>query len=371
MKSLHLGIYAAVAAAVLFGVGTPLAKIFLNTTDPWLMAGLLYLGSGVGLAIYRLTDRGVPSAFTVQLNANEWLWLAGAILSGGIAGPVLLMLGLSQSNASSAALLLNAEGVFTALLAWFVFKENFDKRIALGMAAIVAGAIVLSTPAIWGGMASVDRVWWPSVAILGACLAWAIDNNLTRKVSLTDASWIAMVKGLVAGMVNLLLAFYAGAALPSATNITGALVLGFFSYGLSLTLFVVALRHLGTARSGAYFSIAPFAGAGLALAMGEPITGNLIAAAALMAFGVWLHVTENHGHLHSHEIVEHEHVHDHDSDDEHHRHDHRERAADAVAGSYKNSNRHSHWHRHEPMTHMHSHFPDAHHQHTHENKKLS
>jgi drug/metabolite transporter (DMT)-like permease len=177
---------------------------------------------------------------------------AGAIVSGGIVGPVLLMLGLTGMQASGASLLLNAEGVFTALLAWFAFKENFDRRIALGMLAIVTGSMVLS----WPGEARFAGVW-PALAILGACSAWGIDNNLTRKVSLTDATWIASVKGLVAGSVNLILAMVLGASLPSLPSLTGTMVVGFLAYGVSLALFVVALRHLGTARTGAYFSVAP------------------------------------------------------------------------------------------------------------------
>nr|MBP6110350.1 DMT family transporter [Rhodocyclaceae bacterium] len=186
----HPGILAALGAALLFGAATPLAKRLLESVDAWMLAGLLYLGSGVGLAIYRRITRAAP----VTLPRSERLWFLGAVLSGGVVGPVLLMFGLSASTASATALLLNMEGVFTALLAWFVFKENFDQRIALGMAAIVVGAALLT----WPSEMRIDALW-PSLAILGACLAWAIDNNLTRKVSLNDASWIASTKGLVAG----------------------------------------------------------------------------------------------------------------------------------------------------------------------------
>jgi drug/metabolite transporter (DMT)-like permease len=184
------GVIAAMGAALLFGAGTPLAKLLLSSVSPWLLAGLLYLGSGLGLTLYR---RAIHAP-AIRLPRQETLWFAGAILAGGMIAPVLLMLGLTHMPASGASLLLNAEGVFTALLAWFAFKENFDRRIALGMAAIVAGAMLLSWP---------DEVrfsaLWPSLAVLGACLAWAIDNNLTRKISLSDATWIASVKGLVSG----------------------------------------------------------------------------------------------------------------------------------------------------------------------------
>jgi drug/metabolite transporter (DMT)-like permease len=346
---LHSGIVAAMTAAVLFGAGTPLAKLLLAHTSPWLLAALLYLGSGIGLWVVRLVRR----APAVHLERGDRRWLAGAIVTGGMLGPVLLMLGLSAMPASGASLLLNAEGVFTALLAWFAFKENFDRRIALGMFAIVVGAMVLSWPqdARFTGA-------WPALAVLGACLAWAIDNNLTRKVSLSDASFIAMAKGLVAGSTNLVLAMLTHAHWPSSGVVAGAALLGFASYGASLTLFVIALRHLGTARTGAYFSIAPFFGAVLAIALlGESITPQLLAAGLLMAIGVWFHLTEKHEHVHVHQPLEHSHEHSHGEDDAHHAHEHDGPVLPGV--------RHTHLHRHTPIEHSHPHFPDAHHLHSH------
>jgi drug/metabolite transporter (DMT)-like permease len=351
MKLNDSGIPAALAAAVLFGAGTPLAKLLLEHAGPWLLAALLYLGSGLGLWLLRQ----VRQSPTTQLARGDWLWLAGAVATGGVAGPVLLMTGLTVMPASGAALLLNAEGVFTALLAWFVFKENFDRRIALGMIAIVAGAVVLSWPA--EGTVEFASLW-PALAVLGACLAWAIDNNLTRKVALSDASWIAMVKGLAAGATNLVVAVSLGAAWPGAAPVLGAALVGFFSYGTSLTLFVVALRHLGTARTGAYFSVAPFFGALMALALlHEPVTVALLLGGTLMAVGVALHLTERHVHEHMHEPLEHTHAHAHGAGDEHQMHEHDE---PVPAGT-----RHSHQHRHHRITHAHPHFPDAHHQHLH------
>lgn len=306
----NVGVQAALLSAVLFGAGTPLAKLLLDDVSPWLLAGLLYTGSGIGLGLYRLVRR-MPR---VRIIRAEILPLVGAIFFGGVAGPVLLMLGLANMPASGASLLLNAEGVFTAVLAWFVFKENFDRRIALGMIAIVAGAVVLSIPtgANFGST-------WPSLAILGACLCWGLDNNLTRKVALNDAVWLAAIKGGVAGPVNLILAFALGAQLPGAFNIAAAMVVGLFAYGVSLVLFIVAMRHVGTARTGAYFTIAPFFGAVLALILGEPITWPLVVAGILMAVGIWLHLTERHEHEHSHEPMTHTHEHYPDS---HHRHGH-------------------------------------------------
>lgn len=345
IRRLPDGAGAALLAAVIFGAGTPLAKALIAGVGPWMLAGLLYLGSGLGLAALRWLRR----APVARLASSEWPWLLGAVLAGGVIGPVLLMFGLSGMSASGASLLLNAEGVFTALLAWFAFKENFDRRIALGMVAIVAGAVMLS----WPGEAQFGSLW-PALAVTSACLAWAIDNNLTRKVSLSDASWVAMVKGLAAGSANLAIASALGARLPSFGALAGAAVLGFLAYGISLTLFVVALRHLGTARTGAYFSVAPFFGALLAITLlDEPVTPGLMLAGALMALGVWLHLSERHEHPHRHEAMEHEHEHGHDVHHDHH------------PPGEERPLRHSHRHRHAPMSHSHEHFPDEHHRHSH------
>lgn len=340
----HHGILAALAAAILFGASTPFSKMLLADIDPWLLAGTLYLGSGFGLSVLRLARRRERAS----LRPGERLWLAGAILAGGVIGPVLLMYGLSGTTASTSSLLLNAEGVFTAVLAWVVFQENADRRIVIGMLAIVAGAVVLSWP---GGAVQAS---WPALAVLGACLCWAIDNNLTRKVSLSDPVQIAAIKGLFAGATNVVLALAVTAApAPPILAIASAALLGFVGYGLSLVAFVVALRELGTARTGAYFSTAPFVGAAASvLLLGEPMTIRLAVAAMLMGVGVWLHLTERHEHEHLHEPVEHEHAHVHD---EHHDHRHDE----PMVGE------HTHRHRHAPIRHRHPHCPDAHHRHSH------
>jgi drug/metabolite transporter (DMT)-like permease len=276
-------------------------------------------------------------------------WLASAIVSGGVAGPILLLIGLRLTPASSASLLLNLEGVFTAVLAWFVFKENVDRRIAMGMTAIIGGGLLLS----WSGKPEVGIPWGP-IAIAGACLAWAIDNNLTRNVSSGDPVQIAAAKGLVAGTVNLIVAFSVGTAIPRSMAIGEAGLVGFLSYGVSLALFVLALRHIGTARTGAYFSAAPFVGATLSiLALRDSITIYFVAAAALMMLGLWLHLTERHEHEHWHEAIEHNHRHTHDQHHQHH--DEPELLAQT----------HSHMHRHERLRHRHPHYPDIHHRHEH------
>lgn len=340
------GVMAALGAAALFGASVPFAKLLLGALSPWLLAGLLYLGAGIGLSLMRLTRPGTA----VRLEPGEWRWLAGAVVAGGVVAPVLLMYGLSVLPASGAALLLNAETVFTALLAWFVFRENFDRRVVLGMVAIVVGALVLA----WPGEARFGALW-PALAVLGAGLGWALDNNLTRKVALTDATWIAAWKGWAAGAVNLGIAALVVDRWPPVASVAAAVVLGWACYGLSLVLFVVALRHLGTARTSAYFSVAPFVGALIALPLlGEAPTVRLLCAGALMALGVWLHLTERHRHHHIHEVLEHEHAHVHDL---HHQHSHEVPVAMGV--------RHTHRHRHVALAHQHAHFPDAHHRHGH------
>jgi len=346
------GVGAALLAAMLFGASTPLAKAISPHVDPVLMAGLLYLGSGLGLAAYawlRTRSKGMASR-EAALTRRDVPWLAGAIVAGGVVGPVLLMWGLAKTPASSASLLLNLEGVLTALLAWFVFRENFDARIALGMGLIAAGGICLT----WMGRPEVG-VPWGALSIAGACFAWAVDNNLTRKVSAGDPVQIAMLKGLVAGSVTTALGLGLGARLPGASVLLAVGVLGLCGYGLSLTLFVLALRHLGTARTGAYFSIAPFVGAALSiLFLGDRLTVGFGIAAMLMGAGVWLHLTERHEHEHRHEPTEHDHLHSHDA---HHEH--------SQAPSDPASEPHTHPHRHVPVVHAHPHYPDIHHRHGH------
>jgi drug/metabolite transporter (DMT)-like permease len=346
---MHPGILLAIASAMLFGASTPFAKLLLGSVDPWLMAGLLYLGAGLGLAIVHVS-RGILRLPTIEapLRRPDVPWLATAILFGGVLGPLLLMLGLARTDAAAASLLLNLEGLATMGIAWVVFRENVDRRLLLGAFAILAGAVLLS----WQGKALFQ---WSGLLIAGACLCWGIDNNLTRKLSSSDPVQIAMLKGLVAGAVNFMLALWQGAMLPSAGIVTAAGVVGFLGYGVSLALFVLGLRYLGTARTGAYFSLAPFVGALLAVAMlGEPLSVQLIIAGSLMGFGLWLHLAEQHEHEHLHEPIEHEHRHRHD---EHHQHEH--------SLTDPSGEPHSHWHQHARLVHRHPHYPDLHHRHGH------
>ena len=345
----NVSVIHALLAAILFGASTPFAKLLLGEVSPWLLAGLLYLGSGFGLVLARLLrDRGwKPSG----LAAGEWPWLLGAIFFGGVLGPLALMFGLTHTSASTASLLLNLEAVLTAVIAWLVFKENADRRIVLGMLAIVAGGAVLS----WSGGEGGTSDWVGPLAIVAGCLCWAIDNNLTRRVSASDALFIAGTKGAVAGGVNVGLAFALGASLPGGAILLGTMAVGLLGYGISLVLFVLALRGLGTARTGAYFSTAPFIGAAVSLVLlGESTSLVFWIATALMGLGVWLHLTEHHEHQHVHQPMAHAHRHVHD---EHHQHEH--------DFAWPGAEPHEHWHRHEAMVHKHPHFPDIHHRHSH------
>ena len=344
----------ALAAALLFGASTPGAKLLLGAVSPWMLAGLLYLGSGAGLAVLAGARRLMGVRRTeAPLRAADLPWLAAVVLAGGAIGPLLLMLGLARVPATSASLLLNAEGIATMLIAWLVFHENADRRIVLGAFAILAGAALISWQpgAGIGGFGGMGALF-----ILGACLAWGIDNNLSRRLSGADPVQIAMIKGLVAGTVNLALAWSLGGHLPPPASLAGAAVIGFLGYGASLVLFLLGLRHLGAARTGAYFSLAPFIGALLAvLFLGESVTWPLLLAGLLMGLGLYLHLAERHAHEHTHERMEHEHAHVHDA---HHQHGH---GPDDPPGEP-----HSHPHRHEGLTHSHAHYPDLHHRHRHQ-----
>jgi drug/metabolite transporter (DMT)-like permease len=342
------GVPLALGSAVLFGATPPISKILLESTSPLLLAGMLYLGAGLGLAACSVIRRSAGhAAAETPLRRADLPWLAAAIVMGGIVGPLLLMLGLVATTASSAALLLNLEGLATMGIAWVIFRENVDRRLLLGAVAILTGAVLLS----WQGTGV--RFDTGALLVAGACLAWGIDNNLTRKISAADPVTIAMLKGLVAGAVNIGIGLYYGAAVPGANLAFASGLVGFLGVGVSLVMFVLALRYLGTARTGAYYSLAPFIGAVLSIVvLSEPVTLNLITAALLMGFGLWLHLAERHEHEHVHEVLDHEHSHVHD---EHHQHHH----AELVKG------RHTHRHRHEGLRHCHAHFPDLHHHHPH------
>ncbi len=335
----------ALAAAALFSVSVPAGKLLLARLRPLELSALCYLGSGLGLAAWRLLARAPGEA---PLGRRDLPSAAGFVLAGGVLAPLLLFTGLERTSASSASMLLNFELVFTSLIAVAVFREHGGGRFWTAAALITAGGLALS----WeGGPAGVG---WGAALVLGASFMWGVDNNLTARVSIKDPVTIAMIKGLAGGAVNALLAWRSGGGAPPAGWAAAALALGLLSYGVSLVLFIRAMRGLGASRAGAFFGAYPFMGAALGVAvLGEPVTGRLLAGGALMAGAFLLLALERHGHPHRHEALEHEHSHTHD--DRHHSHGHGEAPGAA----------HSHPHRHEPAEHSHPHSPDAHHRHSH------
>lgn len=340
----------ALLAALLFGASAPLSKLLLDAFPPQALAGVLYLGAGIGLAGWGAL-RGRPQR-EAPLRRADAPWLALVVLAGGVTAPILLMEGLSRTSASTAALLLNLEAAFTVLLARCLLGETIGRRVGLGVLAIVAGATVLS----WPGRLSWEGVGGP-LLVVAASLAWGVDNTLTQKISAADPVRIATFKGLIAGTINLALA---SARVPfmdmdAPGVLVAALATGFLCYGVSIALYVRSLRHLGAARTGAYFGTAPFWGAILALAiLGEPVTTSLVAAALIMGVGLWLMLTERHQHWHAHEPLFHDHLHVHD---EHHNHSH---GPDDPPGEP-----HTHPHHHQTLRHSHAHQPDIHHRHHH------
>ena len=338
-------------AALLFGASPPLCKILLGGASPLVAASLLYLGSGAGLlalVAVRRAVRGGPAS--PPLRGRDWLLLLGAVASGAVLAPLLLLAGLLLAPASVSSLLLNLELVFTAVLAWWFFREGFERRVALGMAGIVLGCAVLSWPGrleTGGGLGA--------LAVAAACLLWGLDNNLTQALSERDPVQVAALKSLAGGAVNGVAAFAVGSSFPLAWTAPALLLVGFVCYGVSLLLFIASLRRVGTARTAAGFALAPFVGAGLSFALlAEPVSPRFFAGLACVGAGLWLALAGRHEHTHTHEALAHDHLHVHD---EHHRHEHPDGATPAGP--------HSHPHVHEPLTHPHAHFPDIHHRHGH------
>ena len=336
-------------AAALFGASAPVCKRLLPDTGPILLAGLLYLGAGLGLSLYRALAPGAadPAREAALRRADAWP-LAGIVVAGGLVGPVLMLFGLWRMSALSGSLLLNLEAPFTILLAVGLFGEHLGRRAGLGAALVVGGGVLL---AVRPGELRGDALG--ALAIAGACLAWALDNNLTQRLSLRSPVLVVRIKTLSAGAGSLALALALGHRLPSAGVVLAALLVGSLSYGASILLDAHALRLLGAAREAAFFATAPFLGALLSIPLlGDRLGAVDVAAGLLMAAGVVALLREHHSHEHTHDHIEHEHAHVHD---EHHRHDHDGPVTEP----------HSHPHRHEPLTHAHPHAPDLHHRHRH------
>ena len=346
------GVIPVLASATLFGASTPFARALSGEIDPLWLAGLLYAGSGIGLSLLLLVRHtGIVGARrrVPGIARDDLPWLAFSIVAGGIVAPVLFTFGLRSTPGATASLLLNLETVLTVAIAWFVFGEHRNSRVVTGMALIVAAGIILAG---WSGGGEIGS---GALLIALACLCWALDNNSTRRVAANDAMLVAAAKGVTGGAVNIGLAILLAGPAPPTLSASWAAGVGFFGYGVSLVLFVVALRELGTARASAYYGVAPFVGVAVAFGLlGERPDTLFWGAAALMALGVWLHLTERHGHAHSHDALAHAHSHTHDA---HHEHEH--------AFAWDGQEPHTHPHVHDVLTHTHSHAPDLHHRHGH------
>lgn len=341
----------ALIAALLFGASAPLAKLLLGEIEPIPLAAFLYLGSGIGLLGIKLFQhinrRG--SDREAQIKKPDYLWLVGAIFAGGVAAPITLLFGLKNTPAATASLLLCFEGAATTLIAFFAFKESISRRAWWAIALITLASIFLSINpnAEWGFSPG-------ALGIIAACILWGIDNNFTRNISAKDPLTIVTIKGLGAGGFSLGMAMVLGNQLPAWEVILGAMLLGSLSYGVSIVLFIHAMRGLGAARTSALFSTAPIAGIILSLLLFQEFPSWLfLVALPFIIIGTLFFVNEQHEHHHNHETVTHEHSHVHD--DGHHEHDHEN----------KQGQKHSHIHEHDELTHSHHHMPDFHHRHLH------
>lgn len=343
----RVGVVCGLLAAALFGVSAPIAKLLLSDCSPQVLAGLLYLGAGLALSIYRLIR---PRSMEASIRRSDIALLSAIVLLGGILAPVLMLVGLGRVSALAGSLLLNLEAPLTIVLAVLLFGEHLGRYAAMAALCILVGAVVLK---IAPGQLGADL--WGGLAIACACLLWGLDNNLTQRLSLRDPFALVRIKTLAAGSINLLLGFARGGTLPSTRVILGALALGALSYGVSVVLDAYALRLVGAAREAAYFATAPFVGALASTVILDERLGHLdLVAMTIMAVGVALLLRERHSHEHAHEALQHEHAHTHD---EHHHHDH--------SASDPPGEPHSHPHRHAPLVHDHPHMPDLHHRHAH------
>jgi drug/metabolite transporter (DMT)-like permease len=342
------GALCGLSAAVLFGASAPVSKLLLPELGPLLMAGLLYLGAGLGLTAYGLVRPRSRIDRESHVTRRDLGLLAGITVTGGIVGPVLLLVGLGRVSGLAGSLLLNLEAPFTMLLAVMLFREHMGRRALVAALLILAGGLLLS----WRpGELRADP--WGILAIAAACLSWGVDNNLTQRLTLRDPVAVVRWKTLGAAACTLAIGTAVRPGVPPLAVAAAAAGLGSLSYGASILLDMYALRLLGAAREAAFFATAPFIGAALAVPLlGDAFGLAEVEAALLMSSGVVLLVREKHGHVHTHEPLEHEHMHVHD---EHHQHAH--------DGSLVEP--HSHPHRHDPITHEHRHVPDLHHRHRH------
>lgn len=356
-RTISYALIEAVLAAILFGASTPLAKLLLGEVEPIPLAAFLYLGSGLGLVLIKGGQRlrGRMGDGEARIRRSDLPWLIGATVAGGIAAPIALMFGLRATPASTASLLLNFEGVATSLIARLAFREAVGRRAWWAIAAITLASIVLSWEGGQWGIAP------GMLAVLGACVLWGVDNNLTHAISTRDPLTIVTVKGLTSGAFSLVLALMLDNPLPALPTALETMALGGLCYGLSIVLFVRAMRGLGAARTSALFGTAPFVGTVLSFPLfRETISVKFLIALPLMIAGMILLVREEHAHFHAHGAIKHEHRHRHD--DGHHIHTHRQLEWDP-------SQSHAHVHVHERLKHTHTHAPDVHHRHVHQPAK--
>jgi drug/metabolite transporter (DMT)-like permease len=345
----------AILASILFGASAPLSKILLGQIEPVPLASFLYLGSGLGLMLFQILNlaRKKQGFNEASLKKNDIPWLLGAIIAGGIAAPIILMASLKITPASTASLLLNFEGAATTFIAFLFFKESIGKQILGAILCITFASILLS----W----DFSNQWGLSIGALGiicACICWGVDNNFTRNISAKNPFTIVTIKGLAAGSFSLILSLTFNIPIPNLRVILLAMLLGFFCYGLSIVLFVFALRELGSVRTSSLFGTAPFVGAILSfIILGDIPNIMFYISLPIMIIGAALLLKENHSHTHTHELLEHEHKHNHT--DGHHNHSHTSEPPISKNGY------HTHMHLHEPLQHPHPHSPDIHHRHKH------
>ena len=341
----HRAVLLAVLAAACYGVSAPLSKLLLVELSPALMAALLYLGAGLGMGIINLL-RGKRSK-EAPITRKEWPYVLGMIVLD-ILAPIALMLGLQRTTPANASLLNNFEIVATSLIALLLFKEAVGRRLWMAIALITLSCILLTVEDAGSFNFSAG-----SLLVLLAAVCWGLENNCTRMLSLKDPLQVVVIKGFGSGTGALIIALMARETAGSLTYMALALLLGFFAYGLSITLYIRAQRELGAARTSAYYAVAPFIGVGLSFLMfREPVGWMFALAFSLMVLGAYFAAVERHSHLHHHEALTHEHRHSHG--DGHHLHSHSEGDVE-----------HSHVHTHAPHSHKHPHTPDLHHQHRH------
>lgn len=344
---------AGIGAAALFGAVIPVSKILLTGIGPVTLAALLYLGAGSGLFLMKVMPFRKMVRSEAPVTREDIPALVIIIAAGSIAGPVLLMTGLTTVPAATASLLLNGELVMTAIIAGIFFSEHLGRRTMLAAGLVVSGGLIISYDPTETLLVSPG-----AVLILGACFCWGIDNTVTRLISAKEPATIVILKGCCAGFFGLILAQMMGEATPQLPDIGIALLVGFLGYGLSLLLFIKSIRDLGTVRTGSLFACAPFIGVLVSYLLLNEVPGLLTGIALpLMAIGAYLIATEQHNHPHTHQVISHDHRHRHD--DGHHIHYHN-------AAVITN---HAHEHGHGELTHEHRHTPDIHHHHIHDEKE--